>query len=86
MAATVNLRTGAVMLAAPKISESDWKTVVAVRFGASVLGHSRRLGFVCFRRHCGHEFLRQGRDGPISDIEPVRGRTMLISRMLVPEH
>jgi hypothetical protein len=22
-------------------------------------GHSRRFGFVRFRRHCGHEFLRQ---------------------------
>jgi hypothetical protein len=31
----------------------------------AALGHSRRFGFVRFRVHCGHEFLRQGRDGPI---------------------
>src|SRR4051812_24433852 len=31
-------------------------------------GHSRRFRFVRFRWHCGHEFLRQGRDGPTSDI------------------
>jgi hypothetical protein len=31
------------------------------------VGHSRRFGFVRFRRHCGHEFLRQGRDGPSAD-------------------
>jgi hypothetical protein len=30
----------------------------------SQMGHSRRFGFVRFQRHCGHEFLRQGRDGP----------------------
>ena len=34
----------------------------------SELGHSRRSGFVRFRRHCGHEFLRQGRDGLRPDI------------------
>src|SRR5262245_20394898 len=28
----------------------------------SAMGHSRRFGFVRIR-HCGHEFLRQGRDG-----------------------
>jgi len=26
--------------------------------------HSRRFGFVRSPGHCGHEFLRQGRDGP----------------------
>jgi len=29
----------------------------------SHMGHSRRFGFVRFRRHCGPEFLRQRRDG-----------------------
>jgi transposase len=29
---------------------------------------TRRFGFVRFRRHCGHEFLRQDRDGPDADI------------------
>ena len=33
----------------------------------SELGHSRRFRFVRFPWHCGHEFLRQGRDGPIGD-------------------
>jgi hypothetical protein len=33
----------------------------------SELGHSRRFGFVRLRRHCGHKFLRQGRDGPTPD-------------------
>ena len=35
--------------------------------GISGWGHSRRFGFVRFRRHCGHEFLRQRRDGPGPD-------------------
>src|SRR5262245_13317756 len=34
------------------------------------LGHSRRFGFVRFRRHCRPEFLRQGRDGPSADLAP----------------
>src|SRR5262245_364345 len=36
----------------------------------SELAHSRRFGFVRFRRHCGNEFLRQGRDVPIPAIAP----------------
>jgi hypothetical protein len=31
------------------------------------MGHSRRFGFVRFRWHCRHEFLRRGRDGPSAD-------------------
>ena len=36
-------------------------------------GHSRRFGFVRFRRHCRLKFLRQGRDGPKGDIAPIAG-------------
>ena len=36
----------------------------------SHMGHSRRFGFVRFRRHCGPEFLRQRRDGAEGDIPP----------------
>ena len=38
--------------------------------GTSPPGLSRRFEFVRFRRHCGHEFLRQGRNGPEGDIPP----------------
>ena len=38
-----------------------------VHVAMSESGHSRRFGFVRFRRHCGHEFLRRDRDGPLPD-------------------
>jgi hypothetical protein len=36
----------------------------AAELGMAAMGHSRRFGFVRFRRHCGHEFLRQERTLP----------------------
>src|SRR5882724_6645671 len=45
------------------------------------MGHSRRFGFVRVRRHCGHEFLRQGRDRPGSTKLKVSTRSPLFPQL-----
>ena len=53
-------------LQARPTSDGSFGSVKADRSVCS--GSSRRFGFVRFRRHCGREFLRQGRDGPYPEI------------------
>src|SRR5882724_6399867 len=53
--------------------QTDWVRCETATPPMAVPGQSRRFGFVRFRGHCGHEFLRQGRLGPEADL----GRGML---------